>query len=71
MGLEQLDELGEIGKRAGQPIDLVNQHNVDLARPDVRELGLQSGPLQGAAGETAIVIAAKISLQPSWAWLLI
>jgi hypothetical protein len=31
VGIEQLDELGEISERTGQPVDLVHQHDVDLA----------------------------------------
>src|SRR5215471_19125548 len=31
VGIEQLDELGEISERTGQPVNLVHQHNVDLA----------------------------------------
>src|SRR5206468_6498828 len=58
VGIEQLDELGEISERAGQPIDLVNQHNVDRARPDIRQELLQSGPLERGAGECTIVVAA-------------
>jgi hypothetical protein len=58
VGIEQLDELGEISKRAGQPIDLVNQYNVDRACPDIRQELLQSGPLERGAGECAIVVAA-------------
>ena len=58
MGIEQLDELGEIRERAGQPIDLVNQHNVDRARPDMRQELLQSGPLERGAGECTVIVAA-------------
>jgi hypothetical protein len=57
-GIEQFDELGEISERAGQPIDLVNQHNVDRARPDIGQELLQSGPLERGAGECAVVVAA-------------
>ena len=35
MAIVQLDQLGEISKRAGQPVDLVNQHDIDLARSDI------------------------------------
>ena len=31
--VEQLDELGEVGQRAGQAIDLVDDNDVDLSRP--------------------------------------
>jgi hypothetical protein len=58
VGIEQLEELGEISERAGQPIDLVNQHNIDRARPDIRQELLQSGPRERGAGECAVVVAA-------------
>src|SRR6266571_8654444 len=32
--VEQLDQLGEVGKRSGEPVDLVDHHDVDLAGPD-------------------------------------
>src|SRR5437667_10777227 len=51
VGIEQLDELGEISKRAGQPVNLVNQHDVDRPRPDVGQEPLQSRPLERGAGE--------------------
>src|SRR5205085_177779 len=44
--------------RTGQPVDLVHQHNVDSARPDIRQELLQSGPLERGAGECAVVVAA-------------
>jgi hypothetical protein len=44
MPIEELDELGEVGQRAGQPVDLVDHHHIDKA-------GLHIGeePLQGRA----------------------
>src|SRR4029453_7229072 len=50
--------LGEIRERAGQPVDLVNQHNVDLAGPDIRQELLQGGALERGTGEGAVVVAA-------------
>ena len=29
MGVERLDQLGEVGERSGQPIDLINDDDVD------------------------------------------
>ena len=37
MAVEQLHELGEVGERPGQPIDLVDDDDVDPALPDVGE----------------------------------
>ena len=41
MGIEQLDELGKIGKRVGEPVDFVDQDNVNLAHPNIGEELLQ------------------------------
>ena len=35
MSIEQLDELGEVSQRAGQAVDLVNDDDIDFARPDI------------------------------------
>jgi hypothetical protein len=37
VGIKQFDELCEISKRPGQPVDLVDQHDLDFARGHVRE----------------------------------
>src|SRR5262245_57164625 len=48
--------LGEVRQRAGQPVDLVDHDDVDLARLNVGEQQLQAGAFQRPAGEAAIVI---------------
>jgi hypothetical protein len=58
VGIEQLDELGEISQRTGQPVDLVHQHNVDLARAHLGQELLQRRAVERGAGEGAIVVAA-------------
>jgi hypothetical protein len=35
MGIEHIDDLSEIGERPGQPVDLVNNNDLDLASPDI------------------------------------
>src|SRR5205085_4657623 len=55
--VEELDQPGKIGERAGQPVDLVYDHDIDAARPDIGEQALRRGSLEIAAGEPAIVIA--------------
>ena len=35
MLIEELDQLGEVGQRSGQPVDLVDDDDVDLAGPNV------------------------------------
>jgi hypothetical protein len=45
--VEELDELGKVGKRTGQPVDFVDDHDVDSFRP--------GWTVQGSAGEPTIV----------------
>ena len=37
MRVEDVDDLGEVGERAGQPVDLVDDDDLDLACLDVGE----------------------------------
>jgi len=50
------NHLGEIRERPGQPVDLVDHHDVDLSIGDVREQPLHGRPLQRAARQTSIII---------------
>ncbi len=56
MLVEQLDQLGEVGQRPGQPVDLVDHDDVDLAGPDLGEQRLQGRAVERGAREGAIVI---------------
>src|SRR6266851_5791545 len=56
MLVEQLDQLGEVRQRAGEPVDLVDHHDGDLSGPDIREQGLQGGAVEGGTREAAIVV---------------
>ena len=56
MGIECLDQLGEVGERAGQPIDLVDDDHVDPSRLHIDEQLLERRPIQRAAGEAAVVV---------------
>jgi hypothetical protein len=56
MGVEQLDQLGEVRERAGQPVDLVDHDDIDPAVPDVGQQPLQGGALGGAAGIATVVV---------------
>ena len=47
MGIEQFNQLGEIRQRPGQPVDLVDHHDVDLAGPDIGQEAPQGRALQG------------------------
>jgi hypothetical protein len=53
--IEDLDNLGKIGKRAGQPVDLVDD-DVDPPCRDIGEQPLQGRPIHCRAGEPAVVI---------------
>jgi hypothetical protein len=55
--LDQLDDAGEVTKRAPQAIDLVHDDDIDAATFDIAQQPLQAGALQGAAGEPAVVVA--------------
>ena len=76
MGLEQLNELGKISERTGQPVDLVNHHDVNLAASDIGQELLQRGPLERGAGERAIVVVdgdqppafVRLTLYMRWRW---
>ena len=52
MPLEDVDQLREIGQRAGQPVDLVDDDAVDPAGLDVGEQALQRRALQRGAADT-------------------
>src|SRR5205823_184336 len=58
MRIEQLDHLREISERAGEPVDLVDQHDIDCPRPNIGQELLQSGAVERSAGECPIVVAA-------------
>src|SRR6185437_4816458 len=51
-------EPGKIGQRSGQPVDLVDDDDVDAAAADIGKKMLQRRPLQIAAGEPAIIVSA-------------
>ena len=57
MRVEQLDQFGEVGKRSGQPVDLVDDDHVDLAGSDIVQQPLESRPLYRAPRKAAVVIA--------------
>ena len=56
MRIEHLDDLGEVGKRTGQSIDLVDHHRIDLVGLNLGEKLLQGRAVQGAAGQAAVVV---------------
>ena len=48
--------LGEIGERPAEPVDLVDDDHVDQSGLDVGEQSLERRAVQGAAGDTAVVV---------------
>jgi hypothetical protein len=50
LGVEEFDQPGKIGERAGEPVNLVDDDDVDPAGPDIGEQILQRRPLHIAAG---------------------
>src|SRR6516165_6180958 len=57
--IEDLDDLGKIGQRAGQPVDLVDDDRIDATRRDVVKQPLQRRPIHRRPGEPAIVITLR------------
>ena len=56
MLVEHLDQFGEVGERAGQPIDLIDDDHVDPPRLHIGEQPLQGWPNHRAAGIAAVVV---------------
>jgi hypothetical protein len=56
VAVEHLDQLGEVGERAAEAVDLVDHHHVDQPVLDVLQQPLQAGALQRAARDAAVVI---------------
>ena len=54
--VEDLDELGKIGERARQPVDLIDDDHIDLACLDIGDQPFQGRPLHRAAGKPAIIV---------------
>lgn len=51
--------MDEVGQRPGKPVDLVDDHDIDLAAVDIGEQLLQRRTLQVAARAAAIIIALR------------
>jgi hypothetical protein len=57
MGIEQFDQLGEVGQGPRQPVDLVDDDDINLAGANIVQQLLKVGAVSGAAGVPPIVIA--------------
>jgi hypothetical protein len=56
MLVEQLDQLGEIRQRLGQPVDLVHHYNVYLAGPDLGEKLLEGRAVERSPRKRPIIV---------------
>ena len=74
LGIKNLDDLGKIGERTGQPVDLVDDHDIDPSRGEIGEQPLQSRPvhkepIRAAAavsvGEVGVSADAPSALNPA------
>jgi hypothetical protein len=57
MGVEKFDQLGEVGERACQPVDLVDNDHVDPVSANIVQQPVEGWPAHRAAGVAAVVIA--------------
>jgi hypothetical protein len=55
-GIEGFDQLGEVGERSGQPVDLVDNDDIDPAVVDVLQELLKGRAVKIAAGIGGVVI---------------
>src|SRR5712675_1042010 len=59
MLVEQLDKLGKVCQRPGQPVDLIDHDHIDLAGPYVTKKLLQSWAVGIAAGKSPVIVLAS------------
>ncbi len=55
--VESLDQLGKVGERAGEPVDFVNDDDIDAAGVDVSQQPLQRRAVEVTTGIGRIIIA--------------
>jgi hypothetical protein len=55
-GIEDFDDLGEVGERAGEPVHLVDHDHVDPPCPHIAQEPFDRRALHGAPGIAAMVI---------------
>ena len=56
MRVENLDHLGEVGERTGQPVNFVDHHHIDQALIDVSKQTLQCRSFHRSTRQAAIVV---------------
>src|ERR1700722_1552594 len=57
MCIEQLYQLGKVGQRSRQAIDLVDDNDVNLPSADIVQQSLQVGTIGGPTGISAVIIS--------------
>src|SRR6266436_7035932 len=57
MGIEQLNQLGEVRQRPRQAVDLIDNDDVNFPGADIVQQSLQVRSVSGPAGISPIVIA--------------
>jgi hypothetical protein len=67
MRVEQFDQLGKIGQRSGQAIDLVYHDDIKLPRADIIQQSLQVGTIGGSTGISPSSYRDRIRVQTAWA----
>ena len=61
-GIEDGDDAGEVGERAGQPVDLVDDHHIDAARPLHRRAGkIEARPEPSGGNKHHVALASNKS----------
>ena len=56
LSVKGFHDLGEVEQRTGQPVDLVDHDNVNLALGNIAEKPLQGRAVHGSTGKAAVVI---------------
>jgi len=70
LGIEGFDQLGEVRQRTGQPVDLVDNDDVNPTGVDILQELLEGRAVEITAGISGVVIVLGNGL-PCEAWLLI
>src|SRR5271168_1433831 len=58
MLVEEFHQLGKVGKRPGEPVDLIDDDDVDLPGSHIVKQYLKGRALQGCSGQAPIIIPA-------------
>ncbi len=71
MGVKHIDDLGEVGQRTGQPVDLVDDDDLYLLRRNIGEQPLQAGRSIVPPDRPPSSYMSGSAIQPAWRWLTI